>query len=181
MRMSSCSRCGPWNFSGCFTIPAWPVTGLKRHRTLEGGGADRATSLRLFRNAPEIRYRYPIFEQLEPSSGAVGGPGRLGHCRQRPGGPVGGNDPADGNRRRERNLRILRKAMDAHPGEPYFPYKLACEGMTLLDDEVLPVAGLNRSLGYLNQAWRKVAHLPAEQRQALSWLPDLGVRVARGC
>lgn len=153
---------------------------LKRNGTLEDGGVDQATSLRLFRNAPEIRYCYPIFEQLEPSLAQWADTGGLAIVDSGLVVLSEGNQSDRGTRRRERNLRILRKAMEAHPGEPYFPYKLACEGMTLLDDEVLPVAGLNRSLGYLNQSWRKISTLAPEQKRALPWLPDLGVRVASG-
>jgi tetratricopeptide (TPR) repeat protein len=80
--------------------------------------------------------------------------------------------------RRERNQRILRKALDLHPGEPYFPYRLACEGLCQLEGEVLPVAGLGTALGHLRTAWDKVGPLDPARRATLTWLPDLGARTA---
>jgi tetratricopeptide (TPR) repeat protein len=137
-------------------------------------------SLRLFRNLKEVRYQYPIFEQVEPSLAL--------YCESVDQTIVNSelvilteNDSDDrSTRRRERNLRILRKALTAYPGEPYFPYRLAREGINRLDDEVLPVAGLNRSLGYLNQSWRLINGMSAEQKRRLAWLPDLGVTVVSG-
>jgi len=151
---------------------------LKRSRSLDDPVTDVPVTIRLFRNDPEVRYRYPIYEQLEPSLArwAASQDKIITDCDLM---ILGEKDPLERrSRQRERNLRILRKALDAHPGEPYFPYKLACEGLTLLDDEVLPVAGLNRSLGYLNQAWNGISRLPDQQKQLLSWLPDLGVKGA---
>jgi tetratricopeptide (TPR) repeat protein len=153
---------------------------LKCNGTGAGEAAELPRSLRLFRNAAAVRYRYPIFEQIEPSL----------ELWAQPQGLIitdcdlvilsEGNNNDRRSRQRERNLRILRKAQDAHPREPYFPYKLACEGIHRLDDEVLPVAGLNRSLGYLNQAWRQVSHLEKDQVESLIWLPDLAVNVGSG-
>lgn len=140
--------------------------------------AEDSASLRLFRRDQDVRYSYPIFEQLEPSlkrwadpQGLVIADSNLVVLSE----TESSENPSNG---RERNLRILRKALDAHPREPYFPYKLACEGLAMLDDEVLPVAGLNRSIGYLNQAWRLVSKFPQEESRCLAWLPDLGVKVA---
>lgn len=158
--------------------------GVAGYRLGQGGGNEldppRPLSLRLFRNVPQVRYQYPIFEQIEPgltrwaqTQGLVVVDSGLVVLSE--------NDSDDRrSRQRERNLRILRKALAAYPSEPYFPYLLASEGITCLDDEVLPVAGLNRSLGYLNQSWRLVSRLPARERKSLPWLPDLGVKVASG-
>ena len=153
---------------------------LQRNSSETAEGAEDSPTVRLFRNAPEIRYRYPIYEQLEPSLAlwAANNDLILTDCDLV---VLSEADQSEHRtRKRELNLRILRKALDAYPGEPYFPYKLACEGISLLDDEVLPVAGLNRSLGYLNQAWQKISRLSEDQRQVLPWLPDLGVKVASG-
>lgn len=140
----------------------------------------RPLSVRLFRNSPQVRYQYPIFEQIETSltrwaetQGLVVVDSGLVVLAEK--------DSDDRrSRQRERNLRILRKALIGYPSEPYFPYRLACESVTSLDGEVLPVAGLNRSLGYLNQSWRLVSRLPAREKKSLSWLPDLGVKVGSG-
>lgn len=138
------------------------------------------TSLRLFRRAEGVRYRYPIFEQLEPSLLEWAEPQGL-IINQADLTILSENDQVErAARQRETNLRILRKALEAHPNEPYFPYMLACESIQVLDDEVLPVAGLSRSLGHLAQAWRLVSRLPDDQARALTWLPDLAIKVASG-
>jgi tetratricopeptide (TPR) repeat protein len=89
-----------------------------------------------------------------------------------------GNGTERGLRKRERNLRILRGAVEAYPEEPYFPYRLACAGLTLLDEEVLPVAGLGVSLGLMHTAWFKARNLPLVDQRNLPWLPELGIRMA---
>jgi len=136
--------------------------------------------LRLFRNDPDVRYRFPIHEQITPAVAE-----RARACDQ----AIldsdlailhEGHSPERHRRRRERNLRILQKAVAAHPGEPYFPYRLGCEGMSLLEEEVLPVAGLEEALGHLQTAWRLVGGLARRERQRLNWYADLGARIASG-
>jgi glycosyltransferase involved in cell wall biosynthesis len=157
------------------------IAGYRLKRQTAGKADDgQSAGLRLFRNVPEVRYRYPIFEQITPA---------LETWARREDKVIADSDlviMSEGpnqdrrTRLRERNLRILRRALETHPEEPYFPYRLACEGLTLLDDEVLPVSGLNRSLGYLNKAWRRVLSYPIDYRCSLSWLADMGVKVASG-
>jgi tetratricopeptide (TPR) repeat protein len=136
--------------------------------------------LRLFRNGPDIRYRFPIHEQISPAVEE-----RARSCDQ----AVldsdlailhEGHTPERHLRRRDRNQRILRKAVAAHPDEPYFPYRLGCEGMSRLDEEVLPVAGLEEALGRLQTAWRLVEGLERHERRCLNWYADLGVRIVSG-
>ena len=91
-----------------------------------------------------------------------------------------GNEADRRTRSRERNLRILRKAVGSHPDEPYFPYRLGCESLVRLDDEVLPVAGLGEALAHLDTAWTRLARRPAADLRHLTWAPDLGVRIASG-
>ena len=150
--------------------------GVAGYRLKRQNGDSISAGLRLFRNIPQVRYRYPIFEQIEPDlevwarqEGKVLAECELVIMSE-------GENPDRRTRLRERNLRILRRALDTHPEEPYFPYRLACESLTLLDDEVLPVSGLSRSLGYLNKAWRRVMSTPVEHRCSLPWLADLGVK-----
>ncbi|MEN8008613.1 MAG: glycosyltransferase family 2 protein, partial [Candidatus Krumholzibacteriota bacterium] len=145
----------------------------------KGAAQDPAMTsrVRLFRNVPTVRYRYPIHERLAPSLTEWAArenllilDADLGVVHER-------NDSDRRTTRRERNQRILRKALEIHPGEPYFPYRLACEGLVQLDGEVLPVAGLGAALAHLRAAWEKVVHLDPADRAALTWLPDLGARI----
>lgn len=138
------------------------------------------TMIRLFRNDPQVRYRYPIFEQVSESLEAwsrdqglhiidsdltvvheTGKPGQLA-------------------RKRERNQRILRKAMSEYPQEPYFPYKLGCAGLHLQDEEVLPTGGLAAALGHLHTSWQRIASHPPTALRDLPWLPDLGAKSISG-
>ena len=141
---------------------------------------DRAQRVRLFRNVPVVRFRYPIHERITPSlerwaeaQGLTVLDSRLTVM----------HEPAESSHRslkRERNLRILRKAVDAHPEEPYFPYRLGCAGLAMLDEEVLPVAGARAALEHLQAAWRKAGRIPEERRLHLGWLPDLAARLVSG-
>ena len=138
------------------------------------------TSVRLFRNHPDIRYIYPIHEQIEPA---------LRRWASGQGLVVQDSDLTvihDGQRLerqvqgRERNLRILRKALLAHPQEPYFSYRLACEGISILDTEVLPVVGLKSVLAHLHQSWIRIEGLEPEALRELTWVPDLGAKICSG-
>ncbi len=143
----------------------------------ESSSGDGAVSLRLFRNHPDVRYRYPIHEQVAPdlerwarTEGLVILDSTLTviHDEQR---------IERRNHARERNLRILRKAQAEQPQEPYFSYRLACEGIVELDAEVLPVVGLKSALGHLHQAWTRVEGMSEDDLRDLSWAPDLGAKI----
>jgi len=146
-----------------------------------GEEANRNSSMiRLFRSHPDVRYRYPIFEQISDSLNwfaekenqqikdtdltVVHEGGKLEHQA----------------RKRERNQRILRKAMAEYPQEPYFSYKMGSAGIQMLDDEVLPTAGLKAAIGHLHSAWNRLADKDPEFLKKQSWLPDLGVKAASG-
>lgn len=143
----------------------------------EETGPEGRSQVRLFRNDPQVRYEFPIHEQVAPSlEGWARGQGLhvydtlLAVVHE-------GNDADRRTRSRERALRILRKAVETHPGEAYFPYRLGCEGLVRLDDEVLPVAGLDEALVHLHTAWCRLDRLPDEQVRGLTWVPDLGARI----
>lgn len=145
------------------------------------GDADQVEGrVRLFRHLPDVHYRYPIFERVTPALGdwcARSGQG-IFDCEL-----AVMHDGCDADRRaraRERNLRILRKAIGAHPDEPYFHYRLACESLSRLDDEILPVAGLEAAIGHLHTAWQKALWLDSDYRRTLPWLADLSARTAAG-
>lgn len=145
-----------------------------------GPGASADRPVRLFRNHPEARYRYPIHEQIVPALAALAAAQGLviqdadlilvhaGSARDR------------ANEKRDRNLRILRRAIQDFPAEPYFEYQLASDSLALLDDEVLPVAGSGQTLATLLSAWQKLQALPAAERVRLPYGPDLAAKVA-GC
>ena len=136
--------------------------------------------VRLFRNSPEVRYRFPIHEQITPALEDWARPQGL-VVQDTPLVIVhDGEEPERRARRRDRNLRILHGALESHPSEPYFPYRLACEGMIRLDEEVLPVAGLTEAIGLLQRAWQLMGGTSDEELRHQHWLPDLGTRIASG-
>ncbi len=136
--------------------------------------------LRLFRNHPAIRYRYPIHEQITPALlDWAAGQGLA--LREAPLVILQDQDPAqEGIERRDRNLRLLARAIADHPEEPYFEYRLGCEGMAYLHEEALPIAGLGLALCHLDRAWQKLLLLPAAERRALGYGPDMAARLAAG-
>lgn len=167
----------PVEFQRLLHDPAAAGYRLRVSTSREGGVATDTCSLRLFRNHPDVRYRYPIHERIEPALEhwargeclmVLDAPLTVIHDVQR---------VERQNVARERNLRILRKALAERPQEPYFSYRLACENIIELDSEVLPVVGLKKALGYLHQAWTRVEGLGAEELRDLSWAPDLGAKI----
>jgi len=167
----------PVDFQRMLNDPGAAGYRLRISGARESSAGSGTSSLRLFRNHPDVRYRYPIHEQIEPDldrwarqEGLIIHDSALTviHDEQR---------VERQNHARERNLRILRKALAAQPQEPYFAYRLACEGIVELDGEVLPVVGLKSALGYLHQAWTRVDGLDEQQLRDLSWAPDLGAKI----
>jgi tetratricopeptide (TPR) repeat protein len=134
-----------------------------------GVPVSRFPLVRLFRSHPDIRYRYPVHEQITPSLAVLAAAEGL-EIADSPLVILHGS--ADGDARtqkRERNLRLLRKAVARHPEEPYFEFQLASESLTKLDEEALPVAGLGTSRHHLESAWRKVSAQPAALRRLLTY------------
>jgi tetratricopeptide (TPR) repeat protein len=134
-----------------------------------GAPASRFPLVRLFRSHPDCRYRYPVHEQITPSLAVVAAAEGL-QILDSP--LVILHGQADGDARtqkRERNLRLLRKAMARHPEEPYFEFQLASEALSKLDEEALPVAGLGTSRNHLESAWRKVSAQPEVLRRLLTY------------
>ena len=138
------------------------------------------TMIRLFRNDPKVRYRYPIFEQISESLNWWADK----ECLQIKDTNLTvvheGGKPEHQARKRERNLRILRKAIIEYPQEPYFSYKMGMAGIQSLDGEVLPMAGLKTALSQLHSAWIRIADKDQGYLQSLPWLPDLGANSASG-
>jgi tetratricopeptide (TPR) repeat protein len=133
--------------------------------------------VRLFRTSPAVRYQYPINERIMPTLGVWAAEQDLQIVDAQ---LAIMHEPCDREgriRRRERNLRILRKAAVAFPEEPYFPYQLGCEAISSLDGEVLPVAGVSGALANLQCAWQKSRQFDLERQRRLPWLADLGARI----
>ncbi|HOX24981.1 MAG TPA: glycosyltransferase [Candidatus Krumholzibacteria bacterium] len=143
-----------------------------RVRLFGAHGSDHSRAfpdVRLFRSHPDLRYRYPVHEQIVPSltvhaesTGLVIADSPLVIVHD-----GGGADQRA--RKRDRNLRLLRKAVGDCQDEPYFEYQLGSEMLLRLDDDVLPVAGLRTSLHHLDSAWRRVTGLPPEMRRLVAF------------
>jgi len=130
--------------------------------------------VRLFRNSPEVRYQYPIHERIMPALGEWAARQGLFVIESQLAIMHEPRDGANRTEKRQRNQRILGKAVLAYPDEPYFPYQLACGTLVSLDGEVLPVAGTGKALVLLQTAWDKVHSRIRRGQQNLPWLPDLG-------
>jgi glycosyltransferase involved in cell wall biosynthesis len=134
--------------------------------------------VRLFRNHPRVRYVYPIHEQVLPSLNAWAADEQMAVLDA----PLSimheGYRQEKRAQKRERNLRILRRALAAQPDEPYFAYQLACESLLLLDDEVLPVAGLAVAVEQLEKAWRRVVSQAEAAACLIPYATDLAAKFA---
>ncbi len=139
-----------------------------------GGHGNR---VRLFRNDKSLRYRHPVFESLDPSLKEY----CRGHeleVKQADLVVVNeGQSPDRVLRQRERQQKIMRQVRDARPAEPYFSYLMACQGLSLLDQEVLPAAGMGAGLAHLQLAWRHLAERPAAEVVETPWFPDLAAKL----
>jgi len=134
--------------------------------------------VRLFRNHPDVRYRYPVHEQIVPSLNVLAAREMLRLADS----PLvihhTGYGPHQHARKRDRNLRLLRRAVAGFPEEPYFEFQLASETISKLDEEVLPVGGLATGREHLEGAWRKVAAMPPEMRRLVAYGEYLGANLA---
>ncbi len=136
--------------------------------------------IRLFRNVDVVRYRYPIFEQVRDSleTWAWGEGMHIADSELTVVHETG--ESGQLARKRERNQRILRKAMSSYPQEPYFPYKMGSAGLTMLDEEALPTGGLGIALGHLHTSWQRLRDRDTESLRGQPWLPDLGAKSISG-
>ncbi len=146
-------------------------------RITDGAGrplAGACNRVRLFRNHPLLRFTYPVRENLETGLGAYCR--ATGHRVQEADLEVinEGETPQRLQAARERDQRILHLARENQPQEPYFAYLVGRSGLNLLDDDVLPTAGVEKSLVELRQAWRLSERGAGKMTPAPSWLEDLG-------
>ncbi|MSR46832.1 MAG: glycosyltransferase [Planctomycetes bacterium] len=112
---------------------------------LAGGEQLDSTILRLWRHSPRVRFRFPIHEQVLPDLEAVAAETgqrfavledlRVVHDGYTP-------DAIAAHGKVERNLKLFRKAIAQHEGEPYLWYKFAdfMRGQGERKREALPIA-----------------------------------------
>jgi tetratricopeptide (TPR) repeat protein len=77
--------------------------------------------VRLFRNHPQVRWKYRVHEQILPSIRAVGGQVRWSDVVIR---HLGYRDPALRGRKLERDLRLLRREVADQPDDPFTLFNL---------------------------------------------------------
>lgn len=123
-------------------------------------------NLRLWRNDPRIRFQGRVHEDIAPSLLAMG-------CSDWPDSGLRIRDhsyvdAAERQRKRERNLRLLRQAVLEQPDDLYLAYKLAIS--------LPPEAGLERE-ARLRETLGRACQLPAVQQQSLPFLPRLFAEV----
>jgi tetratricopeptide (TPR) repeat protein len=133
------------------------VAGYRVEVLSTGEVESREDSVRLFRNHPYVRYCYPVHETIEialenwaTSRALVIAPSPLTVVHE-----SAGADRHAG--RTLRNRRLLREATREYPYEPFFSYQLASETLTTIDEEVLPAAGIEKTVEQLRRGWSIVA------------------------
>lgn len=143
------------------------------HELDDEGQPRTGEQVRLFRNDPAARYRFPVFEEITPALAdlAVEQGREFRSCRLR----VRQNPAATGNgpARRTRNLRLLQRAIVDHPDEPWFCFQLARSTAVVHEDRVLPVKGFHETLDSLEGAVELVRAGNAERLHLLGYVPDL--------
>jgi tetratricopeptide (TPR) repeat protein len=139
----------------------------------EGPGYRDFPIVRLFRNDPAVRYRFPVHEQIVPSLNTWAAGRGLSVAAS----PLvirhSGYQEDKRAAKRPRNRRLLEKAVADHPDEPYLHFQLGGESVSLLDGEVLPRAGMLEATVSLETAWRLTAELDDDEKRSRTWLADL--------
>ncbi len=149
-------------------------------REQESGRSRPSCPLRLFRSHPHIRYCYPIHERVgiavrnwAASRGMDVAESVLTVVHER-------GDAAETRSRRDGYRRLLESAVAEYPWEPYFAFRLADETMVLLEDEILPTAGLRAALVPLERAWRALTAEDPDAASRMEHGPDLAIRLSGG-
>lgn len=147
---------------------------------LESGASVGLDRVRLFRNNPQARYRFPVHERVAPALAEIAleqarefRPSRL-RVQHHAG------DDVVAQARRARNLRLLNRALEQHPDEPWFRYQLAREYTVVHEERMLPVKGFARTLDLLGTAVGQARAESGPARDLLGYLPDLYCRYASG-
>jgi tetratricopeptide (TPR) repeat protein len=143
------------------------------HDLDEEGQPRVGEQVRLFRNDPQARYRFPVFEEILPAlSDLADEQGReFRSCRMK----IRLNTAAGvrPNRRRSGNLRMLQRAIADHPEEPWFRFQLARSTAVVHEDRVLPVKGFGETLAALEHAVSLVRQEGSARRHLAGYVPEL--------
>ncbi|MCA6217984.1 glycosyltransferase [Ideonella sp. B7] len=128
----------------------------------DGAIVSSLANLRLWRNDPRIRFQGRVHEDIAPSLLAMG-------CSDWPDSGLricdhSYVDAAERQRKRERNLRLLRQAVLEQPDDLYLAYKLALS---------LPPQASQERDAQLLTTLQRARRLPAAQQQELPFLPRL--------
>jgi tetratricopeptide (TPR) repeat protein len=146
---------------------------VRVHDRDDDGQPRHGEEVRLFRNDPGARYRFPVFEEVLPALAdlAESQAREFRSCRLR----IRENPAASaGNQqRRTRNLGLLQRAIADHPDEPWFQFQLARATAVVHEDRVLPVKGFGDTLDALDRAVALVRQGSAERLHRLGYVPEL--------
>ena len=129
--------------------------------------------IRLFRNHPYVRYCYPVHDTIEIALENWSTARKLTIQSSRLIIKHELGDVARANARHDRNRRLLRDAWREYPYEPYFAFCLTSESLGVLEDEVLPRAGLKKSCQQLSKAWTIIEGMSTNQVSELTYGPEL--------
>ncbi|MCP3979760.1 MAG: glycosyltransferase [bacterium] len=120
---------------------------------MDGGGISPFLAVRLFRNRPEIRYRGRIHEEVTSSMAELQG----GPVQPQPTSLVLTHDGYAAERRqggdkRQRNLRLLRRALKTDPRRALLEFALAREQFIVSGERIFPGTGFRDALAALERA-----------------------------
>jgi len=142
-----------------------------------GRGETRSfRSTRLFRNRPEIRYRFPVHEQVTPSiaklvrdgQGTTAlGPIVVRHFGYTP-------EMIEQRHKTERNRGILRAYLDSGGDDLYIEYQSVRQELTLVGERVLPKKGLPACMDRLDRVRGRM------QEPLPPFAPEIFLRLAQG-
>jgi tetratricopeptide (TPR) repeat protein len=141
-------------------VDAYSVPILSRRTGPSGEEFTSARNIRMFRNLPGVRFSGPVHERVEPflvKNGAAFGdaPFRILHLGY-------DQEPADTERKRLRNLRLMHKHLALHPDEGYTLYYM---GLTLLE-----LNRIEQALEPLARALRDPGVSPPQRAMTLNLL-----------
>jgi tetratricopeptide (TPR) repeat protein len=146
---------------------------VRVHELDDQGQPRVGEQVRLFRNDPGARYRFPVFEEVMPALADLAeSQGReFRSCRLR----IRQNPAAAAAapQRSTRDLRLLHRAIADHPEEPWFRFQLARATAVVHEDRVLPVKGFRETLDALEEAVSLVRQGSARRMHLLGYVPEL--------
>lgn len=147
-------------------------------RVCDAGSAEGLERVRLFRNHPQARFRFPVHERIAPALAelAIEQGREFRNSRLRIQHHCGDGRVAQA--RRARNLRLLNRALEEFDNEPWFRYQLARENTVQFEERILPVKGFGLTLQWLATAVSQVRSQAGADGELLGYVPDLYHRYA---